>query len=62
MAVVRENLHKSGENRLGSGQSEIRHRELVPEKRCSHPNEMRDDIKVIGHAPKLMAKLADKVS
>ena len=33
------------------------------EKRCSHPNEMWDDIKVIGHVPKLMAiKLADKVS
>ena len=33
----------------------MRHRELATEKRSSHPNEMRDDIKVIGHVPKLMA-------
>jgi len=51
VAVVRESLHKSGENRLGSGQREMRRRELATEKRCSHPNERRDDIKVIGHVP-----------
>ena len=62
VALVRESLHKSGENRLGSGQREMRHRELATEKQCSHPNEMRNDIKVIGHVPKLMIKLADKVS
>ena len=26
----------------------------VTEQRCSHPNETRDDIEVIGHVPKLM--------
>ena len=55
VAVERESLHKSGENRLGSGQREMRHRELATEKRCLHPNEMRDDIEVIGHVPKLVA-------
>ena len=53
VAVVRESLHKSGENRLGSGQRETRHRELATEQRCSHPNEARDDIEVIEHVPKL---------
>ena len=48
-------MRESGENRLGSGQREMRHRELATEKRCLHPNEMRDDIEVIGHVPKLMA-------
>jgi len=33
----------------------MRHRELATEKRCSHLNEMRDDMEVIGHVPKLMA-------
>ena len=33
----------------------MRHRKLATEKRCSHPNEMRDDIEDIGHVPKLMA-------
>ena len=60
MAVVRESLHKSGENRLGSRQREMRHRELATEKRYSHPNEMRDDIEVIGHVPKLMANWLTK--
>ena len=55
VVVVRESLPKSGENRLGSGQREMGHRDLANEKRCSHPNEMRDDIEVIGHVPKLMA-------
>ena len=60
VTVVRESLDKSGENRLGSGQGEMRHRELATEKRCSHPNEMRDDIEVIGHVPKLMANWLTK--
>jgi len=34
VAVVRESLHKSGENGLGSGQREMRHHELATEKRC----------------------------
>ena len=55
MAVERESLHKSRENRLGSGRREMRHRELATEKRCLHPNEIRDDIEVIGHVPKLLA-------
>ena len=55
MAVVRGSLHKSEEKILGSRQREMRHRELATEKRYSHPNEMRDDIEVIGHVPKLMA-------
>ena len=55
MAVKRESLHKSRENRLGSGQREMRHHELATEKRCLHPHEMRDDIEVIGHVPKLLA-------
>ena len=59
MAVVRESLHKSGENRLGSGQREMRHRELATEQRCSHPNETRDDIEVIEHVPKLRAILRE---
>ena len=58
VAVVRESLDKSGENRLGSAQREMRHRELATEKRCSHPNEMRDDIEVIGHVSKLIACVA----
>ena len=44
VTVVLESLHKSGENRLGSGQREMRYRELATEKRC---DEMRDDIKVV---------------
>ena len=44
MAVVRERLHKSGENRLGSGQREMRHRELATEKRCLQPNEMKKSL------------------
>ena len=59
MAVVRGSLQKSGEIRLGSRQRE-RHRELATEKRCSHPNEMRDDVEVIGHVPKLMANWLTK--
>ena len=31
------------------------HLDLANEKRCSHLNEMRDDIEVIGHVPKLIA-------
>jgi len=60
VAVVRESLDKSGQNRLGSGQRDMRHCELATEKRCSHPNEMRDDIEVIGHDPKLMANWLTK--
>ena len=60
VAVVLENLHKSGENRLGAGQREMRHCELATEKRCLHLNEMRDDIKVIGHVPKLMTNWLTK--
>ena len=51
---------KKGENRLGSGQRGMRHCELATEKQCSHPNEMRDDIDVIGHVPKLMANWLTK--
>ena len=36
------------------------HCELATEKQCSHPNEMRDDIDVIGHVPKLMANWLTK--
>ena len=41
----------------------MRHREMATEKRCSHPNEMRDDIEVIEqNCSKINGNLADKVS
>ena len=60
VAVVRKSLHKSGGNRLGSGQREMRQWELATEKQCSHPKEMRDDIEVIGYVAKLMGNWLTK--